>query len=72
MARGFLGPRSLPGRWTDSKGKPLWSEHPWPGMVLRRAELDESGNVVKETISRVPMDRSLEAAMAWAEKEYGP
>lgn len=56
--------------WPESEDQPLWSDNPYPGMVLRRVELDAAGNVVKETVSRVPLDRSLEAAMAWAAKEY--
>lgn len=71
MARGFRGPRSPNVRWTDSEGKPLWSDNAHRGMVLRTAELDENGNVVRETVRRVPIGRLLADAMAWAMKEYG-
>lgn len=70
MARGSRGPNLPSVRWTDSEGRPLWSDNPHRGMLLRRAELDESGNVVRESYSRVPLDRTLEEAMAWAKEAY--
>ena len=47
-----------------------WAMNPWPGMILRQAEYDATGKVVKETFKRVPLDRALEDALAWAEKTY--
>lgn len=70
MARGSRGPNLPSVRWTDSEGKPLWSDNPHPGIVLRRAELDENGNVVRETFARAPLDRTFEAAIEWARKAY--
>lgn len=37
-----------------------WAMDPWPGMLLRR-----NGRV-----TRVPLDRDLQAALDWAAKEY--
>ena len=65
MARGFHGRL-----WPESEDQPLWSDSPHPGMVLRRVTLDASGNVVREVVTEIPLDRSLESAMAWAAKEY--
>jgi hypothetical protein len=49
-------------------GPLIESDH--PGILLREAELDAHGNVVKETFRRVPLDRDLQTALDWAAKKY--
>lgn len=55
-----------PGRlWPKEEDLPEWWDDPHPGMVVRAVKDGQRKQY------RMPLDRTLEQAMAWAAKEFG-